>query len=202
MLRVLTPRLGSAVWPMVLILPLAGAGIAAALRRGRHADRVLVSSLVTLGAIVVLFFVTGRYRAQLVPGLIVLAAIGAQALSQAVRARSHGAQHGPLAAAVLALTLAVLPLRLPIDDVPLEAEMHYVIGGRRARLGDDYGAIEAWRKAVRGRPDYLEAGFNLGLAYERIGRAELAASAYRAVLRTHPSNELLHERLAALRVPP
>lgn len=141
---------------------------------------------------IVLFFVTGRYRIPLVPGLTLLAALGARALAQGVRA-----QRAETVAATVALALAVWPLHLPVDAVPFEAELHYAIGGRRARLGDDDGAIAAWSKAVELRPDYLEAGFNLGLALERQGRLEQAAAAYRRVLHSHPHDDITRARLAA-----
>jgi tetratricopeptide (TPR) repeat protein len=183
-LRVLTPRFGSAAVPFALLLPLSAAGIVVALRRRRREHLIVVLTVTAMAATVVLFFVTGRYRIPLVPGLTVLAALGGQALAQGLRAHVREAS-----AAAVAFAFAVLPLRLPIDAVPFEAEMYYAIGGRRARLGDDTGAVAAWSKAVQLRPGYLEAGVNLGLALERLGHRDLAASAYRQVLRSHPGVE-------------
>ena len=66
--------------------------------------------------------------------------------------------------------------------------MSFVIGGRRARLHDDEGAVAAWGRALAKRPDYLEAGYNRALALERLGRMRDAVTAYEAVLRYHPSH--------------
>jgi Flp pilus assembly protein TadD len=90
-------------------------------------------------------------------------------------------------------------VRLAVDSVDFEAELHYAVGGRLARLGDDAGAVEAWRHAVLRKPDYLEAGFNLGLALERLGQPEEAARAYASLLRWYPREQLLHSQLARLR---
>jgi tetratricopeptide (TPR) repeat protein len=192
-LRALTPSFGPAVVPYVLLLPLAVAGAVVALRRGKRTDHLVALSLLYLAAATILFFVTGRYRIQLVPELAVLGAVGAHALLG-----DPANRRGAAMAAAVALGLAVWPLRLPVDDVPFEAEMHYVIGGRRARLGDDAGAVTAWPKAVSLEPGYLEAGFNLGLAFERLGRPDAAAAAYRDVLARHPDDLASAARLRRL----
>ncbi|WP_373371421.1 tetratricopeptide repeat protein [Stigmatella ashevillensis] len=59
--------------------------------------------------------------------------------------------------------------------------------------------MEAWRRAVSRKPDSLEAGFNLGLALERLGRPEEAARTYEALLHWHPNEPLVRSRLAQLR---
>lgn len=197
LLRLLTPSFGSAVMPSVLLLPFAFAGMVVALRRGRRTDRLVALITLSLAAVLILFFVTGRYRIQLVPELAVLAALGAQALVH------DNARHRTLAAltAIIALVFAVLPLHAAVDEVPFEAEMYYVIGGRRARLGDDAGAARAWQKALALKPGYLEAGFNLGLTFERLDRPNAAARAYRKVLAAHPDHQATAERLFQLVAP-
>ncbi len=125
--------------------------------------------------------------------LCVLAALGLWTLW------SRASSRGVLGAVALAVfVLSVWPVRLAVDAVDFEAELHYAVGGRLARLGDDRGAVAAWRRAVQRKPDYLEAGYNLGLALERLGRVDEAARTYEALLRWHPRQVLLRERLAAL----
>lgn len=193
----LTARVGGLALPYVLLWPLAAAG-GVALWRGWRAKEDVHVALTTLGAAAalaapcVLFFVTGRYRAPLAPVLCVLAALGLAAL----RTRSSRAVTAGVALAVL--VASVWPVRLAVDAVDFEAELHYAVGGRLARLGDDAGAVEAWRRAVLRRPDYLEAGFNLGLALERLGQPDEAARVYSALLPSHPDEALLRERLARL----
>jgi 4-amino-4-deoxy-L-arabinose transferase-like glycosyltransferase len=189
-------RVGPVAFPWALLLPLGAAGVAAAFawRRGgagdatggapdgardAHTVRLACALLVLLVALgPVLFFVTGRYRVPMIPALCVMAAVGLQALARRASAA--------WAACAVAAVLAVWPVRVATDAVDLEAEMHFAVGGRRERRGDAQGAIEAYAEALRRRPDYLEAGFNLGLALERGRRWRAAVAAYDQVLRFHP----------------
>jgi 4-amino-4-deoxy-L-arabinose transferase-like glycosyltransferase len=193
-LSMLTPALGPVAFPYVLLLPLAAAGIGVAFRGQKRAARVVAVSTLFMAAVPVLFFVTGRYRAELAPELAILAALGAQSLHE-----KWSRRRPERVAAAVVLGISVLPIHLPVDDVPFEAEMYYVIGGRRARLGDDSGAVDAWRQALAKRPDYLEAGFNLGLAYERLGDLRAAQSTFESVLAHHPDNAATRQELRALR---
>lgn len=174
--------IGSARLPYVVLLPFGVAGMVVAFRRKKRAARLVAVSTLSLAAVTVLFFVTGRYRIQLAPGLVVLAAVGGHAIFNEFSRRRP-----EMMAAIIAFVLAARPIHLPVDDVPSEAEMYYVIGGRHARLHDDRGAAEAWEKALERRPDYLEAGCNAGLAYERLGDPAQAAAVYCRVLEAHPT---------------
>jgi 4-amino-4-deoxy-L-arabinose transferase-like glycosyltransferase len=194
----LTARPGGLALPYALLWPLAAVG-ALVLWRGWRAREDVRAALTVAGAALmlaapsVLFFVTGRYRAPLAPALCVLAALGLHALLSRASPRAV-----PAGVALAVLVLSVWPVRLAVDAIDFEAELHYVVGGRHARLGDDAAAVEAWRRAVLRRPDYLEAGYNLGLALERLGRGGEAARTYEALLRWHPREGLLRERLALL----
>ncbi len=153
----------------------------------------MAGTALALAAPSILFFVSGRYRAPLAPVLCVLAALGLHLLW------TRGASRVvPLLVAQAVFVLSAWPVQLAVDSVDFEAELHYAVGGRLARLGDDAGAVEAWRRAVLRRPDYLEAGFNMGLALERLGRTDEAARTYEALLRWYPQEHLLRERLAQL----
>ncbi|WP_233261479.1 glycosyltransferase family 39 protein [Vitiosangium sp. GDMCC 1.1324] len=194
----LTARLGGFALPYALLWPLAAAGAVVLWRRWRAKDDARVALTVAgaslmLAAPSVLFFVTGRYRAPLTPVLCVLAALGLHALL------SRGASRMvPVGVALAVLVLSVWPVRLAVDGVDFEAELHFAVGGRHARLGNDVAAVEAWRQAVLRRPDYLEAGYNLGLALERLGRTGEAVRTYEALLRWYPREALLRERLSLL----
>jgi 4-amino-4-deoxy-L-arabinose transferase-like glycosyltransferase len=197
----LTARPGGVALPYALLWPLAAAGCVALWRKRREGAEQSRVALAVAGAALILaapsivFFVSGRYRAPLAPVLCVLAALGLLVLWE-----SRGASRVvPVGVALGVLGLSLWPVRLAVDGVNFEAELQYAVGGRRARLGDDAGAVEAWRLAVQRKPDYLEAGFNLGLALERLGRPEEAARAYQSLLRWYPSESLLRERLAQLR---
>lgn len=194
----LTARPGGVALPYALLWPLAAAGAVVLWRQWRAKEDVraaltVAGAALMLAAPSVLFFVSGRYRAPLAPALCVLAALGLHALASRATSR---VVPGGVALAVLAVS--VWPVRLAVDAVDFEAELHYAVGGRHARLGDDAAAVEAWRHAVARKPDSLEAGYNLGLALERLGRTGEALQAYQALLRWYPREALLRERLALL----
>lgn len=181
-LTVLAPQAGGVALPYVLLLPLAAAGAVHAWRERNRLLRLVLAAAAALAVSPLVFFVTGRYRTPMAPMLCILAAAGLASLL--ARPRSWSAW---LAAAAL-LAASVWPVRLAVDAVDFESEMYFVVGGRRARLGDDAGAVRAWEQALAKRPDYLEAGFNRGLALERLGRMHEAAAAYESVLRHHPDH--------------
>jgi len=183
-LRVLLARFGSLALPYALLLPLAAAGMMSAYRKRHRASTLIAWTTLALSSMLILFFVTGRYRTALVPGLAVLAVLGAFTLWDQRRSAWREALAG-----LCVFVLAVWPAPQPVDEVPYEAEMHYVVGGRRARLGDEAGAIASWERALALRPDYLEARFNLGMAYMRGERWSEAAAAFRAVLHLAPDQE-------------
>jgi Flp pilus assembly protein TadD len=188
-LSVLAPQVGGAALPYALLLPLAAAG---AVYAWRERNRLLVSVLAAAGALAlapVMFFVTGRYRTPLAPMLCILAAMGLVALV------TRPARGPAVLAALATLVISVWPVRLAVDAIDFESEMYYVVGGRRARLGDDVGAVEAWGQALAKRPDYLEAGFNRALALERLGRMRDAAAGYEAVLQHQPDHLVSRMRL-------
>ncbi|OJT17139.1 GlcNAc transferase [Archangium sp. Cb G35] len=195
----LTARPGGVALPYALLWPLAAAGAVALWRQWRAKEDVraaltVVGAALMLAAPSVLFFVSGRYRAPLAPALCVLAALGLHALLP--RASARGV---PVAVALAVLMVSVWPVRLAVDAVDFEAELHYAVGGRHSRLGNDAAAVEAWRHAVELQPDYLEAGYNLGLALERLGRTGEASRTYESLLRRYPREALLRERLRLLR---
>ena len=191
-LSVLLARFGTTALPHVLLLPLAAAGLVAAFRRRERSASLVAWATISLASMPVIFFVTGRYRTALAAMLAVLAVLGAHSLWTSRRKAWREA----LAAACV-LGFAIWPAPLPVDEVHYEAEMHYAIGGRRARLGDEAGAMASWQQAVRLRPDYLEAHFNLGLAHVRAEHWRAAAESFRAVLAIEPTNHAAREMLEA-----
>jgi 4-amino-4-deoxy-L-arabinose transferase-like glycosyltransferase len=198
----LTARPGGVALPYALLWPFAAAGCVALWRKWRagteesRAAFTVAGAALMLAAPSILFFVSGRYRAPLAPVLCVLAALGLHLLWSRAASRAV-----PVGVALVVLVLSVWPVRLAVDSVDFAAELDYAVGGRLARLGNDAGAVEAWRRAVLRKPDYLEAGFNLGLALERLGRIDEAVRTYQALLRWYPREGLLRDRLAQLQGP-
>ena len=182
-LSALTARVGSFALPYALLLPLAVGGAALAIRRRRRAELVAVAVALALAAPCIVFFVTGRYRAPLAPALCVLAAV----LVAEAAARRLELASAPVVVALGAFVVAVWPVSLAVDRVDFRAEQHYVVGGRLARLGDEEGAVRVLYRALELRPDYLEAGVNLKLMLDRLGRHREAAEVLDRVRAAQPN---------------
>jgi Flp pilus assembly protein TadD len=136
---------------------------------------------------VALFFVTARYRAPLVPILLLLAAFAAVELARralrparglAARARALG----PPLAAVAALAVVV-----HLDLVRIDRAAAYIgLGIALAAEGRDPEAIAAFRSAVAAAPGDPVAQINLAAAHLKAGDPASARDAFRAAVALAP----------------
>lgn len=181
-LQATTWRVGTFAFPFALLFPFAVGGILAGFAsteaRVRRVAIATTLALVGLAAGPVIFFAAGRYRLPMVPPLAVLAGLGVAALPAWNRLAKGGA--------LAAFALTLWPAPLPVDAVDFEAEMWFVVGGRRERMGDVEGAANSYKHAIERRPGYSEAGFNLGLLLEKQERFGEAVDVYRGLLRVQP----------------
>ena len=153
-LWVLLWKVPGLAFPFGLLLPLAAVGLGVAWRRAP----VLAASVVLLGLAVAAFFVTGRYRAPLVPLLAVFAAAGVRwaAIEASGRARVAA---GAVAVGVYLLAnlgQGPMPVRMNADAEQglahwLEREGRRPGGPRALRAARARGAGLV-RRMVRGRP--------------------------------------------------
>jgi tetratricopeptide (TPR) repeat protein len=186
-------RLGTFGFPFALIFPFAMAGTLVGFARSSPEKRRITSTtlaaVLALAAGPVIFLVAGRYRLPMIPALLVLVGIGLDGLvAPGDEPDSRRFAWPPLAvvAAVLAFGLTLVPARLAVDAIDFEAEMWFVVGGRRERLHDQEGAIASYRHALERRPAYTEAAYNLGVLLEKSDRSAEAVEVYRGLLRAQP----------------
>jgi len=140
------PWLGS----FAVLAALAFAGAFAGWRRGAE-ERWLALSIAVLTLALVPFFVTDRYRHQLVPPALLLAAVAVDALVHPARGRRAGP--APWGGAALGAALALWP-------VP-----HLATGRYEASLASDVGA----RWLDRGRADRAEPELARAIAMDTSG---------------------------------
>ncbi|MGH7740802.1 MAG: tetratricopeptide repeat protein [Candidatus Eiseniibacteriota bacterium] len=145
---------------------LAVAGLAR-VRRGGRAAWFVAGSCAALSLAIAAFFVTDRYRHQLVPGALLMAALGIEALVQAWRDRSRG--QTLRLAALLALGIALVNLPLP----------HLSGAKYQWGLAEDLGR----RWLAHGRPDLAVTQFQRAADLENAGRVSFEGGATGAMER-------------------
>lgn len=116
---------------------------------------------------------------RLTPGSAEVAA----ALSQAHQI--HDAVHGA-------------PAPVPSPDHDPSASAENAKGIALVRAGDITGALLAFRRAIRLRPDYAEAFFNLGVTYDKRRQTADAERSYRSALLRRPIYPEAHFNLGMI----
>jgi Tfp pilus assembly protein PilF len=77
---------------------------------------------------------------------------------------------------------AIAMLNRAIEDAPTDPSLWFSLGNASLRAQRSTRAAEAFERALALKPDWLEATFNLALAYERSGEKAKAVEAYRRFL--------------------
>jgi tetratricopeptide (TPR) repeat protein len=75
------------------------------------------------------------------------------------------------------------------------AEQYNKEGMSRYESGQYQQAIDAYRSAIRLKPDYPDANYNLGMAYSSLGQYKEAIEAYKKALRVKPDHETAYYNL-------
>jgi hypothetical protein len=192
----------------VLRLPLLGFGwlpplalIGALAARRTRAVRILVAFVAVYCASVVAFFVFSRYRIQIVPALLPLAALGVCDLGACVRA---GAWRPVASRLVIACVVAVFTFHT--FDVfsrgdPQANEMRLRhLADMELDAGHADRALAAYDEAIRGCPLRCTGALvDLTTAYLRIGRVADAEKYLRAFAAAHPEQPEAWRQLERVR---
>ncbi len=193
----------------VLRLPLLGFGHVAALAAfgaaacaGRsRIVRLLVAFVVVYAATLVAFFLFGRYRVQVVPALLVLAALGLAELGRRVL-------HRDVRGSAIGLVVVVIAGAASFRTIGIFSAGHPTVVEMRLRhladaymtAGDPDRAIAALEEAIpnctHGCPWALE---DLFAVYRRTGRTAEGITYFEAFVRAHPEQRDAPGYLAQLR---
>ncbi|MCP4228565.1 MAG: tetratricopeptide repeat protein [bacterium] len=172
-------------FPYGLLFPFAVVGIKVALfRKKRDASPVLLF-IATHVAVIVIFFVTARYRMNILPFLIMFAVYGGVGLYSLFRERE-------LKKAIfisLALAVALVVCNWRVGEMPSDfnADAYYNLGVQYMKQ-EKPEAKEMFEKAVELRPDYPEANGNLGIYYAGEGDHKAAIECFEKVLAQYPDD--------------
>ncbi len=85
-----------------------------------------------------------------------------------------------------------------IEDYKKTAEYWFYLGVAYSELGMDKEAIEAYKQAIRIKPDYADAHLFLGFAYSELGMDKEAIEAYKQAIRIKPDYAEAHFKLGWL----
>jgi len=95
-------------------------------------------------------------------------------------------------------TTQVVPApRLQKDGKAMDAERYFALGKSYEKTSMSQEAVEAYKEAIRSKPDYFDAYVSLGLLYYRIGRYGESADAYLNAIAIHPEDRSVYNKLGA-----
>jgi Flp pilus assembly protein TadD len=172
-LSVSTWKLGPYGFPFGLIWPLAVFGFVTSWRRVPYPLWVLV---VTYPAVIILYFVSARYRILVVPCLAVMSAAGVLQLGSLIL-DGKWKQLLPSILLILGVSIAsCLPAEFPEEtaSISYEAELYRYIGRARLEEGKYDEAIHHFDKALMINPDFADALNDTGAALLRQGKHDEA----------------------------
>ena len=135
------------------------------------------------------FFVAGRYRAPVVPFLLLLGAYGVERILSFAACRDY---------VKVALSLVLLVGGFALASVnfsgyqPDLAAWHYMRGVDFNNFGKTERAIQEYTEALRVKPDYPPANVNLGLILAEQGKADESVGHFQRVLEVTPDNAWAH----------
>ena len=167
-----------------MIFPLGAIGAFLAWRQRRNS--ALLTYLTCYALVLLLFFVSARYRLPMIPVLAIFAGFAAeqgQALWKAGRRRYTLA----LVAAVLLLGVFVRLDWLGADAVD-EADGHYFMAKAQANSDLHSAAVESLEKALTIDPLHWDALFDLAAAWTNLGQPQRAVPLYERILADHPED--------------
>jgi tetratricopeptide (TPR) repeat protein len=189
-LRVLLWKIPGLAFPFGLLMPLGIVGLVVGLKRAPLLAAILLAYAVSILA----FFITARYRAPLVPFLLIFAVEGVRWVL--VEARPPG--RIAWIAGTLSLFLVGNVAQGPMPTT-MNADAEYSLGVKLAMKGRPGEAGELFESALRKNPRYTEAWVNLGVLQATAGRVAEADRSLRNAIAADPENTLALTNLAILR---
>ncbi len=150
-------------------------------------------------AVVMMFYVSSRYRMPSAPYLILFAASGAERLWHGLRSPQSSARTEAWIYVAIAIGLFAL-FHSQVDDAAKiqEANTHYNAGNQYYNEKEFEKAIEEYDRAIRGDRSNWRAYYNRGNALDALGRREEAIESFRQVLLRNKRYDAARRRIRAL----
>ena len=180
--------------PFGVVAPLGLIGILVCLRRWREMFLPL-GFVLSYMVSVILFFVCARYRAPVIPFLLLFASY---AICWGVgRIRSGQYTHPALALLGGAVLCGALNLRVGAMDSVRDPEVHFNLGYAYRQKGMYARATEEYRRTVQLDPRHIKARSDLASMYALRGMFEKAILEYKRALELEPGSVELTYNLAS-----
>ncbi len=188
------PLLGYLAIGFWLIAPLSLVGVLLLAGRGelRRVYRLYAGFILIYMVSVIPFFITARYRLPVVPFLVVFAALGVFGLIESIQRRRY--KRAAAAVAAGAVTAVVVFWTMVDYDFGFS---HTVMGTAYSDLASKEPerapdhitkAIVEFKKAIELRPLSVDAHYNLGITYQRIGYYSGAVAELEATVALNPTH--------------
>jgi tetratricopeptide (TPR) repeat protein len=147
-----------------------------------------------------LAFAQGRYEAEFLASLVLLAVVGILSVERALAPTSKsGLTNRPVcrrgARFGWALLLAFSVAFNLLASVGRCAEAIYNLGAVLQQAGQMQDAANHYEQALRFHPDFADAHYNLGLALEKLGRQQEAITHWEQALHIKPDFAKAHNNL-------
>ncbi len=152
-----------------------------------RAGWLVILYTVTIGGILVPFFITARFRVPWMPFLSLLAGSGAMALLRTWKSR-RTREMGVMLAVGLVLTVISMHSRATLGQSALNSMFEARQAQKLAELGYRTQAIAGFQKALEIEPRNYWALIALGVQYSKDHRWNLADQSYRKALALTPDN--------------
>jgi 4-amino-4-deoxy-L-arabinose transferase-like glycosyltransferase/Tfp pilus assembly protein PilF len=176
-----------------LILPFGLVGMIASLRRNSRAGLIIFFT-VLYSFVIILFFVTSRFRLPLLPFWIIFTSRGILYSAELISARK-------IKMLVISALIIILGFLFSISDLykidfsnPLQ-EL-YSEGNRQFAAGEYVQAGQAYKRLLEISPNYPQANLNLAASFVRLGEMDSARHYYLRELEVNPDSALALSSLA------
>lgn len=185
-------------FPFGVIIPLALLGMVIVWLKKEWGQRLVVMFILSYSFSVIVFFPTARYRAPVVPLLIIMAVMAVEWLIVQIRARAWRPAVLALVGMAIVFWGANSSVASPTARIRYDAELENAIGAALEIRGDHRSALGHFQRATGLDPTLAEALFNIGVIWQRQGRSAEAETQYREALRWRPDHDKARCNLAII----
>ncbi len=189
--KIYIPILNFPLFSFLLIAPLAFVGLYLSWPKRSEISLIYVFILSYVLSLLIAF-ITARYKSQIVPFLIILAAYPIAQLKNLITDNK-----GRIGICAVILIAGIFFSNLPVQRISFETSFNS-LGILLKRAGKTEDAIATYKKASDISPEYPVPYYNLGILYRDAGNKELASTYFTKALQVAPDFIQARNELEAL----